>query len=89
MFSSEIKNKLLTDLDKKLRAYLLDIVRGVAKKLMVLVAGVIIALIGSLFLFVALAKYLNEMFHSTWMGWAVGGLVTLVLGLAIYALGRR
>lgn len=89
MFSSEITGKLLTNLDKKLRAYVTDIVQRIVKKLMVMVAGVIITLIGSMFLFVAFAKYLNEILHSTWMGWGVGGLVTLVVGLIIYALGRR
>jgi hypothetical protein len=89
VFSSEITGKLLTNLDKKLRAYVTDIVQRIVKKLMVMVAGVIITLIGSMFLFVAFAKYLNEILHSTWMGWGVGGLVTLIVGLIIYALGRR
>jgi len=89
IFSSALAGKVLGDLDKKIREYLTDIVQKVAKKLMVMIAGITIALIGSLFMFVAFAKYLNEIMHSTWMGWGVGGLVTLVIGFVIYALGRR
>jgi hypothetical protein len=89
MLSAEAKKKLLTDLDKRVRMYLTDIMRRVAKKLIVMIAGVTIALIGSLFIFVAFAKYLNEILHSTWMGWGIGGLVMLVIGLVVYTLGRR
>jgi hypothetical protein len=87
--SSALAGKVLGDLDKRIRDYLTDIVQKVAKKLMIMVTGAIITLIGALFMFVAFAKYLNEIMHSTWMGWGVGGLATLVIGLAIYALSRR
>jgi hypothetical protein len=89
ILSSALAGKVLGDLDKKIRDYVTDIVQKVAKKLMIMVTGVTIALIGSLFMFVAFAKYLNEIMHSTWMGWGVGGLVTLAIGLVIYALSRR
>jgi len=89
ILSSALAGKVLGDLDKKIRDYVTDIVQKVAKKLMIMVTGVTIALIGSLFMFVAFAKYLNEVMHSTWMGWGVGGLVTLAIGLVIYALSRR
>jgi len=89
ILSSALAGKVLGDLDKKIRDYVTDIVQKVAKKLMIMVTGVTIALIGSLFMFVAFAKYLNEVMHSTWMGWGVGGLVTLAVGLVIYALSRR
>ena len=86
ILSSALAGKVLGDLDKKIRDYVTDIVQKVAKKLMIMVTGVTIALIGSLFMFVAFAKYLNEVMHSTWMGWGVGGLVTLAVGLVVYAL---
>ncbi len=89
ILSSALAGKVLGDLDKKIRDYVTDIVQKVAKKLMIMVTGVTIALIGSLFMFVAFAKYLNEVMHSTWMGWGVGGLVTLAVGLVVYALSRR
>jgi hypothetical protein len=89
ILSSALAGKVLGDLDKRIRDYVTDIVQKVAKKLMIMVTGVTIALIGSLFMFVAFAKYLNEIMHSTWMGWGVGGLVTLAIGLVIYALSRR
>jgi multidrug transporter EmrE-like cation transporter len=87
--SSEMVDKVVTSLDKKAKQYVTDFIHDVAKKVVTMVVGVVIALVGTLFLFVAFAKLLMEVFHSTWIGWGIGGLVTVGVGLAVYSLSRR
>ncbi len=89
ILSSEVADKVLTGLDKKVKSYITDFIHDVMKKVMIMVVGFVVALIGSLFLFVAFAKFLNEVLGSMWMGWAVGGLVTLAIGLVVYIVSRR
>lgn len=50
ILSSEVATRTLRDADKKLKAYVTDIVQRTAKKLMTMIAGGIMALIGALFL---------------------------------------
>ena len=76
-------------LDKRLREYATRFIQRVMKKLMLMVAGFVIALIGSMFLFLAFGRYLNEILRSTWIGWGVVGLVMLVIGLTTYTVSRR
>ena len=74
---------------RKLKAYVTDIVQRTAKKLMTMIAGGIMALIGALFLLVAFSEYINETMNSTWIGWGIGGLVAIVIGLLTYIVSRR
>lgn len=89
VFSSVMVGKVLTDLDKRVRDYLADFIRRIVKRIMLLVAGVTVVLIGLVFLFVAVALYLNEFFRSTWMGWGILGLVIIVAGIITSAASRR
>jgi ABC-type uncharacterized transport system permease subunit len=56
---------------------------------MTMIAGGIMALIGALFLLVAFSEYINETMNSTWIGWGIGGLVAMVIGLLTYIVSRR
>jgi len=89
VFSSVMVGKVLTDLDKRVRDYLADFIQRIVKRIMLLVAGVTVVLIGLVFLFVAVALYLNEFFRSTWMGWGILGLVIIVAGIITSAASRR
>jgi carbon starvation protein CstA len=89
ILSSEVATRTLRDADKKLKAYVTDIVQRTAKKLMTMIAGGIMALIGALFLLVAFSEYINETMNSTWIGWGIGGLVAMVIGLLTYVVSRR
>jgi hypothetical protein len=89
VFSSVMVGKVLTDLDKRVRDYLADFIHRLVRRIMLLVSGVIIALVGLVFLFVAAALYLNEFFGSKWMGWGVLGIVITAAGLLASAVSRR
>ena len=89
ILSSEVTTRTLKEADKKLKAYVTDIVQRTAKKLMTMIAGGIMALIGALFLLVAFSEYINETMNSTWIGWGIGGLVAIVIGLLTYIVSRR
>ena len=89
ILSSEATTRTLREADKKLKAYVTDIVQRTAKKLMTMIAGGIMALIGALFLLVAFSEYINETMNSMWIGWGIGGLVAMVIGLLTYIVSRR
>jgi len=89
VFSSIVVGKVLTDLDKRVRDYFADFIRRIVKRIMLLVAGVTVVVIGLVFLSVAVALYLNEFFKSTWMGWGILGLVIVAAGIITSAASRR
>jgi len=89
VFSSIMVGKVLTDLDKRVRDYFADFIQRIVKRIMLLVAGVAVVLIGLVFVFVAAALYLNEFFKSTWMGWGILGLVITAAGTITSAASRR
>ncbi|MBS7623612.1 hypothetical protein KEJ39_08075 [Candidatus Bathyarchaeota archaeon] len=88
-FSSVIVGKVLSDLDKRVRDYFTDFIHRIVKRMMLLVSGVIIALVGLVFIFVTAALYLNEYFGSKWMGWGVLGLIITAAGILTSAVSRR
>ena len=89
VFSSVMVGKILTDLDKRAKDYLTEFIQRIVRRMMLLVAGVTVVLIGLAFLFVAAAVYLNEFFGSTWMGWGILGLVVIAAGIITSAASRR
>jgi len=89
ILSSEVTTRTLREADKKLKAYVTDIVQRTARRLMTMIAGGIMVLIGAVFLFIAFSEYINETLNSTWIGWGIGGLVAMVIGLLTYLVSRR
>ncbi len=89
ILSSAMVGKVLSDLDTKLKDYATSFAQRIVRRIMLMVAGFTITLIGIIFLFVASALYLNEFLKSAWMGWGVVGLAVLVVGLITYAASRR
>ena len=87
--SSIMVGKVLTDLDKRIKDYSMEFINRLMKKLLLMIAGFAIALIGLIFLFIASIVYLNEFFRSSWMGWGILGLVILIVGMIAFASSRR
>ena len=89
ILSSMMVGKVLTDLDKRIKDYSMEFINRLMKKLLLMIAGFAIALIGLIFLFIASIVYLNEFFRSSWMGWGILGLVILIVGMIAFASSRR
>jgi len=89
MFSSAVANRMLSNVDKRLRDYLTGFIQNIVKGIMLMAAGIFTVVIGIIFLFATAALYLNEYLHSSWMGWGIAGIIIFVVGLITYALSRR
>ena len=87
--SSIMVGKVLTDLDKRIKDYSMEFINRLMKKLLLMIAGFAIALIGLIFLLIASVVYLSEFFRSSWMGWGILGLVILIAGIIAFASSRR
>ena len=87
--SPTIVGMLFGGTKKMVGGYVVKFIQRIARKIMVMIAGLIIAVVGTIFVLVAFVKFLNEILYSDWMGWGIGGLVTLGIGLALYASNRR
>ena len=89
IFSTITVGKVLGELDKRVRDYITDFIRRIIKRVILMIAGAAITLVGLIFLFAASALYLNEIFKSDWMGWGVLGLIVLAVGAGILASTQR
>jgi len=89
IFSSAVASKMLSNVDERLKDYLIGFIQNIVKRIMLMAAGIFVVIIGLVFLLAAAALYLNEYLHSSWMGWGIAGIVILIVGLITYALSRR
>lgn len=89
IFSTITVGKVLGELDKRVKDYVTDFIRRIIKRVILMIAGAAITLVGLIFLFAASALYLNEIFKSAWMGWGALGLIVLAVGAGILASSRR
>ncbi|MFC1506736.1 phage holin family protein [Thermoproteota archaeon] len=82
-------NKVMSGLEVRMQNFITDQITRITKKIMLMMAGAIMALLGILFIFGSFALYLNEFLQSTWMGWTIVGIIIALIGVVIIALGRR
>jgi amino acid transporter len=89
IFSSAVASRISSNVDKRLKDYLIGFIQNIVKRIMLMAAGIFIVVIGIIFLFATGALYLNEYLHSSWMGWGIAGIIILIFGLITYTLSRR
>ena len=82
-------NRAMSGLEVRMQNFITDQITRITKKIMLMMAGAIMALLGILFIFGSFALYLNEFLQSTWMGWTIVGIIIALIGVVIIALGRR
>ena len=82
-------NKVMSGLEVRMQNFITDQITRITKKIMLMMGGAIMALLGILFIFGSFALYLNEFLQSTWMGWTIVGIIIALIGVVIIALGRR
>lgn len=89
LLSSAIVREMLTDLDKRLRTYVTDMIHKILKRIILTIAGLTLTMVGIIFLLVSSAIYLSEHLHSTWMGCGIVGIIIVIAGLILYAASHR
>lgn len=89
IISTRALSRVMSNLEVRMQNFLTDLMNRITRKIMLMMAGFIMALLGILFIFGSFALYLNEFLQSTWMGWTIVGIIIALIGVLIVALGRR
>ncbi len=89
MISARAISGVMSNVEVRMQNFLTDTINRVTKKIMLMIAGFIMAMLGIIFILGSFAVYLNEYLQSTWMGWTVVGIIITLIGILIVALGRR
>ena len=89
MISARALSGVMSNLEVRMQNFLTDLMNRITRKIMLMMAGFIMAMLGIIFIFGSFALYLNEYLQSTWMGWTIVGIIIALIGVLIVALGRR
>ena len=89
MISARALSGVMSNLEVRMQNFLTDIINKLTRKIMLMMAGFIMAMLGIIFIFGSFALYLNEFLQSPWMGWTIVGIIIALIGVVIIALGRR
>ena len=87
--SPKIRSMLFGYIEKMVGEYITKFIQRITRKIMIMISGLIISSIGTIFVLVGFVKLLNEILNSYWMGWTIGGLIALCVGLLLYSTTRR
>lgn len=89
IISTRALSGVMSGLEVRMQNFLTDIINKLTRKIMLMMAGFIMAMLGIIFIFGSFALYLNEFLQSAWMGWTIVGIIIALIGTLILALGRR
>jgi uncharacterized membrane protein YcjF (UPF0283 family) len=87
--SARALSGVMNNLEVRMQNFLTDLMNKITRKIMLMMAGFIMAMLGIIFIFGSFALYLNEFLQSAWMGWTIVGIIIALIGVVIIALGRR
>jgi uncharacterized membrane protein YcjF (UPF0283 family) len=82
-------SRVMSEFEVRMQNFLTGFINRITKKIMLMMAGFIMAMLGIIFIFGSFALYLNEFLKSTWMGWTIAGIIIALIGVLILSLGRR
>ena len=89
MISARAVSGVMSNVEVRMQNFVTDSINRITKKIMLMMAGFIMAMLGIIFIFGSFAVYLNEFLQSGWMGWIIVGIIITLIGILIIALGRR
>ena len=89
MISARAVSGVMSNVEVRMQNFVTDSINRITKKIMLMMAGFIMAMLGIIFIFGSFAVYLNEFLQSAWMGWIIVGIIITLIGILIVALGRR
>jgi len=89
MISARALSGVMSNVEVRMQNFLTDLMNRITRKIMLMMAGFIMAMLGIIFIFGSFALYLNEFLQSAWMGWSIVGIIIALIGTLILALGRR
>ena len=89
MISARALSGVMSNVEVRMQNFLTDTINKITKKIMLMIAGFIIAMLGIIFILGSFAVYLNEFLQSTWMGWTIVGIIIALIGVLILTIGRR
>ncbi len=89
IISARALSGVMSNLEVRMQNFLTDLMDRITRKIMLMMAGFIMAMLGIIFIFGSFALYLNEFLQSAWMGWTIVGIIIALIGVLIVALGRR
>ena len=89
MISARAVSGVMSNVEVRMQNFVTDSINRITKKIMLMMAGFIIAMLGIIFIFGSFAVYLNEFLQSAWMGWIIVGIIITLIGILLVALGRR
>jgi uncharacterized membrane protein YcjF (UPF0283 family) len=89
MISARALSGVMSNVEVRMQNFLTDLMNRITRKIMLMMAGFIMAMLGIIFIFGSFALYLNEFLQSAWMGWTIVGIIIALIGVLIVALGRR
>ncbi|MGB6680497.1 MAG: hypothetical protein WBF08_04120 [Candidatus Bathyarchaeia archaeon] len=89
IISTRALSRVMSNLEVRMQNFLTDLMNRITRKIMLMMAGFIMAMLGIIFIFGSFALYLNEFLQSAWMGWTIVGIIIALIGVLIVALGRR
>jgi len=89
MISSRALSGFMSNIEGRMQNFITDTINKITKKIMLMMAGFMMALLGIIFILGSFAVYLNEYLNSTWMGWTIAGIIITLIGVLIIAIGRR
>jgi hypothetical protein len=89
MISARALSGVMSNLEVRMQNFLTDLMNRITRKIMLMMGGFIMAMLGIIFIFGSFALYLNEFLQSGWMGWTIVGIIIALIGTLILALGRR
>jgi uncharacterized membrane protein YcjF (UPF0283 family) len=89
MISARALSGVMSNVEVRMQNFLTDLMNRITRKIMLMMAGFIMAMLGIIFIFGSFALYLNEFLQSAWMGWTIVGIIIALIGVLIIALGRR
>jgi uncharacterized membrane protein YcjF (UPF0283 family) len=89
MISARAVSGVMSNVEVRMQNFVTDTINRITKKIMLMMAGFMMALLGIIFILGSFAVYLNEFLQSTWMGWTIVGIIIALIGVVIIALGRR
>ncbi|WP_455368838.1 hypothetical protein [[Eubacterium] cellulosolvens] len=89
MISARALSGVMSNIEVRMQNFITDTINRITKKIMLMIAGFMMALLGIIFILGSFAVYLNEFLQSEWMGWTIVGIIITLIGVLIVALGRR
>ena len=89
MISARAVGGVMSNIEGRMQNFITDTINRITKKIMLMIAGFMMALLGIIFILGSFAVYLNEFLQSTWMGWTIVGIIITLVGVLIVAQGRK